>query len=182
MAKEGSQPDGTPELNRVEVAMANLRKQHLWGSISDEEFKHDFESLERQRKMLQAKQQLLHTPNLDRAATLLNDLAALWEHPGVSDGQRRELVREVFEEVRLHGREITAVTPKPTYAPLFAYSLCNNAHMVQVGVSGFEPPTSWSQTMRAKPGCATPRFAAASLLRHAGLKPSSGRRLTSLSV
>jgi hypothetical protein len=31
-----------------------------------------------------------------------------------------------------------------------------------VGVSGFEPPTSWSQTMRASP-CATPRLATESL-------------------
>ena len=27
-----------------------------------------------------------------------------------------------------------------------------------VGARGFEPPTSWTRTMRAKPDCATPRF------------------------
>lgn len=28
---------------------------------------------------------------------------------------------------------------------------------LKVGALGFEPRTSWSQTMRAKPDCATPR-------------------------
>jgi hypothetical protein len=28
----------------------------------------------------------------------------------------------------------------------------------ELGVSGFEPPTSASQTLRAKPDCATPRL------------------------
>lgn len=28
----------------------------------------------------------------------------------------------------------------------------------KIGALGFEPRTSWSQTMRAKPDCATPRI------------------------
>lgn len=79
--------------------------------------------MEALRLALEAQRQPLQTPNLDSAAQLLRDLLALWTHPGVSDAQRRELVREVFQEVRLNGREITAVMPRPTYAPLFAYAL-----------------------------------------------------------
>ena len=60
-------------------------------------------------------------PNLDKAAQLLKDLPALWQHPGVTDEQRQEFSREVFEEIRLDGREIVAVRPKAQYVPLFAY-------------------------------------------------------------
>ena len=63
------------------------------------------------------------TPNLDRAAELLRDIPALWQHPGVSPEKKRELAREVFQEVRLRAGRLVAVTPKSNYAPLFAYSL-----------------------------------------------------------
>ena len=39
---------------------------------------------------------------------------------------------------------------------LFVGLLQNKKVIIMVGVSGFEPPTSWSQTMRAS-RCATPR-------------------------
>ena len=63
------------------------------------------------------------TPNLDRAAQLLKDLPALWQHPGVTPKQRRELAREVFDEVRLREGRLVAIKPRPEYAPLFAYSI-----------------------------------------------------------
>ncbi len=122
-----------------------------WGAISDQEFKQEFQALDRERRILETKQQPVETPNLDRAAALLTELPALWEHPGVNDTQRRELVREVFEEVRLRGKEIGAVKPKPAYVPLFAYTVLRKSDAGGVGVSGFEPPTSASQTLRAKP-------------------------------
>lgn len=34
-ALEGPQPDRTIEVRRIEAAMANLRKQHLWGALGD---------------------------------------------------------------------------------------------------------------------------------------------------
>jgi hypothetical protein len=123
LANEGPEPDHTLELKRVEAALANLRKQHLWGAIGDDEFKAESQALERQRRVLAAPPPQPLTPNLDRAATLLQDLPALWEHPGVSAAQRRDLVREVFEEVRLQKGALAAVKPRPAYAPLFAYSL-----------------------------------------------------------
>ena len=65
----------------------------------------------------------VHTPDLERAAKLLMDLPALWSHTGVTDEQRRDLAREVFEEVRLDNGAVVAVKPRPQYAPLFAYSI-----------------------------------------------------------
>ena len=46
----------------------------------------------------------------------------MWEHPGVTAEQRRELAGIVFEEVRLGDGHLTAVRPQPQYAPLFAYA------------------------------------------------------------
>jgi hypothetical protein len=62
-------------------------------------------------------------PNLDRASRLLQDLPALWNHPGVTAEQQRGLALEVFEEVRLREGRLVAVRPRPKYAPLFAYAL-----------------------------------------------------------
>ena len=103
--------------------MANLRKQHLWGVIADEDFKKQYQGLERQKKALLTPTVSALTPNLDRAATLLRDMPALWRHPGVTAEQRRDLAREVFEGIRLREGQLVAVKPRPQYAPLFAYSI-----------------------------------------------------------
>src|SRR3972149_3216615 len=68
---------------------------------------------------------------------------------------------------------------------LFLGLLQNGKSLIMVGVSGFEPPTSWSQTMRAS-RCATPRsvnnynaektFDAISLLAVLGLRIAIWRR------
>jgi poly-D-alanine transfer protein DltD len=57
-----------------------------------------------------------------KAAQLLMDLPALWQHPGVTQEQRKKLAREVFEEVRLNEGRLVAVKSNPAYAPLFGYS------------------------------------------------------------
>ena len=126
LSQEGPKPDRNIELKRVESALANLRKQHLWGAIPDEEFKREFQALEGQRKTLASNPTRDVTPNLERAAEQLRNLPALWHHPGVALEQRRDLAREVFEELRLREGELVAVRPRPTYAPLFAYSIWRN--------------------------------------------------------
>jgi len=46
-----------------------------------------------------------------------------WQYPGMTPKQCRELVREVFKEIRLREGELSAVQPRPLYAPSFAYRL-----------------------------------------------------------
>ena len=130
LAREGPQPDHSLDIGRIDGALANLRKQHLWGAVSDEEFQAEFQSLKRQPSALEPRPSSPETPDLERAAQLLRDLPALWQHPGVTPEQRRELVREVFEEIRLREGEVSAVQPRPLYAPLFAYSLCRQQRVV----------------------------------------------------
>ncbi len=123
LANEGSRPDHTLEARRIEGALGNLKKQHLWGAVSDEEFKGAFQDLIRQLKALQMPVAATMIPNLDRAAQLIKDLPSLWHHEGVTAEQRRELGREVFEQIRLREGRLVAVKPRPQYAPLFAYSI-----------------------------------------------------------
>ena len=129
LANEGPQPDNSSEIKRVETAIANLRKQHLWSAIDDQQFKAEYQSLDRWRRTLAPSPEAHITPNLDRAAVLLSDLPALWQHPGVTPEQRRDLAREVFQEVRIRRGYLIAVKPRSQYAPLFAYSLCKQYHV-----------------------------------------------------
>lgn len=126
LSQEGPEPDRSIELKRVESALANLRKQHLWGTVSDEEFKKEFQALENQRKTLDTAHADNSIPSLERASELLQNLPKLWHHAGVAPEQRRDLAREVFEELRLREGKLVAVRPRPAYAPLFAYSLWKN--------------------------------------------------------
>lgn len=127
LMNEGPEPDHGMEIKRIEGALANLRKQHLWSLISDEDFRLEHQALERQRRALESRRIPVAMPNLDRAAKLLKDLPALWQHPGVKPEQQRELAREVFAEVRLRDGQMVAVKPRPQYAPLFAYSIMTAA-------------------------------------------------------
>lgn len=83
---------------------------------------------------------------LDRAAELLNSLPTLWHHVGVTDQQRQELLRGVFEGIYIEGRTITAIRPNPQYLSLFAYQVvkrvdtgfhqgCQDTPMVGLGGS-----------------------------------------------
>ena len=123
LANQGPQPDHSVDVKRMEAALANLRKQHLWGAIDDETFKAEHRVLQRQVRSIQPSSPQLMMPNLDRASRLLQGLPALWNHPGVTAAQQRGLAREVFQEVRLREGGLVAVRPRPKYAPLFAYAL-----------------------------------------------------------
>ncbi len=138
LAKEGPQPDHSLEIGRVDGALANLRKQHLWGAVSDEEFQAEYQSLKRKRSALEPRPSSPATPDLERAVQLLRDLPALWQHPGVTPGQRRDLVRKMFEEIRLRDGELTAVQPRPQYAPC-SPTVCGGSIRLSVASAHPEP-------------------------------------------
>ena len=127
IATEGPTPDNSIEIRRIDVALANLRKQHLWGAVTDQDFKDGFKDLQRQRRSLAPRPAARTAPNMEQAAKMLQDLPALWQHPGVTAEQRRDLARVVFEEIRFRDGRLTAVKPQPQYAPLFAYALWSAA-------------------------------------------------------
>jgi hypothetical protein len=77
---------------RLNRAIENLRKQHLWGDLSDDDYRREREPLERQMKVVAMPAQSPELPNLERAARLLCDLPSLWQHPGVTHEHLEALV------------------------------------------------------------------------------------------
>ena len=111
---------------RLDNALERLRKQHLWGDISDERYRSERRSLEATRQSLLNKLHSAPAMDLERAAKLLQEFPRVWNHPAVSDEQRQEFIREAFAEVRIDGRNLTKALPRPQYVPLFAYSIWIN--------------------------------------------------------
>ena len=105
---------------RLQRALENLRKQHQWGDISDDEYRRERDILIRQLKVHTTAVKPAHLPNLERAANFLDDLPALWFHPGVTHEEREALVQQVFRRITIDGKEFVDIEPKPEYAPLFA--------------------------------------------------------------
>jgi hypothetical protein len=133
LCQESETPNRGHEKARLEQALSNLRKQHLWGDITDQEYRDQKGVLERQVRALDSTSQSIHLPNLSRAAGLLNDLPSLWTHPGVTDQQRGTFLKEVFEQAQLRGSALTAITPKPSYRPLFAYMMVEGVRKCRGG-------------------------------------------------
>ena len=126
------------QAERFRKVLENFRKQHLWGDISDVDYKRERADLERQIKALTLDTTPVEMPNLERAAQLLNEMPVLWQHPGVTNKQRESLVQEVFNKISLDGEALVAVEPKPAYAPLFADILMHAA----LGYPEFDSPPS----------------------------------------
>ncbi|MFC1947958.1 recombinase family protein [Chloroflexota bacterium] len=119
--------ENTSETNHVQEqrerlmkALDNLRKQHIWGDITDEQYRLERTSLERQLKYIVPESRPVEMPNLERAAELLNDLPVLWSHEGVNNEQRESLIHEVFTKISIEGDSLVSIEPKTEYAPLFA--------------------------------------------------------------
>ena len=117
-----SAPPFADKYAKIEQAMKNLRKQHLWGDITDEDYRREKQELQRQTNNAATQNVPATVINFDKAAQLLSDLPALWKHPGTTDKQRESLLAEVFDETRIRGHVLVAVKPKPRYQPLFAYA------------------------------------------------------------
>jgi hypothetical protein len=115
------------QAERLRKALENLRKQHLWGDISDIDYKRERAELERQLKAVTPDATPIELPNLERAAKLLNELPALWQHPGVDNKQRESVIQEVFTKINMDGGSQVSIEPKPDYAPLFADIVLQNS-------------------------------------------------------
>ena len=126
------------QANRLSKVLENLRKQHLWGDISDGDYRREKADLERQIKTLTPDTTPIEMPNMERAAQLLNEMPALWQHPGVTNKQRESLVQEVFNKISVDGDALVTVEPKPEYAPLFAEMLTHTLN----GYREFDSPPS----------------------------------------
>jgi DNA invertase Pin-like site-specific DNA recombinase len=115
------------QAERLQRAIENLRKQHLWGDISDIDYKRERAEMDRQLKAITPATASIELPNLERASKLLNELPALWQHPGVDNKQRESVIQEVFTKINMEGDSMISIEPKPAYAPLFADIILQNS-------------------------------------------------------
>jgi hypothetical protein len=127
LLKGRGQGDNDQQRESIARALENLRKQHPWGDIGDEEYRTERVALERRLRAMASEPADMALPDLERAAALLSDLPALWSHPGVDERQREELARELLERVDVAGGRLVAVTPREVLKPLFAYTLLQDA-------------------------------------------------------
>ncbi|MCH7552522.1 MAG: recombinase family protein [Chloroflexi bacterium] len=139
--REPEEHDQSQE-KRLAQALENLRKQHLWGDISDEKYQCERQVMERQLKLVARPSEPPQLPNLERAAQLLEELPALWLHAGVTDEQREALVREVFHRITIDEKEFVSIEPQPAYVPLFATMLTGR----EFGYRVLKPPPSPPRT------------------------------------
>ena len=142
LQEEGPKPADQDRVVGLRQAIENLRKQHVWGDITDDEYRRERTTLERQIKLFTSSAQPGNLPNLEKAAGFLKDLPGLWTHAGVTHEQRESLVKEVFSNITIDGKSLTSIEPKPSYAPLFATIVIDQG----VGYRALEPPPSPPQT------------------------------------
>jgi hypothetical protein len=116
-ADEPPQQENHQQGERLQRAVENLRKQHKWGDISDEEYRSERNVLMRQLKLLDAAVKPHPLPNLERSAEFLQDLPRLWLHPGVTHEEREALVKQVFQRITIDGKDFVDLEPKPEYTP-----------------------------------------------------------------
>ncbi len=83
--------------------------------------------------------------DIEEAMGYLRRMGKLWR---VSPrAQRREFVREVFQRIEVKGREVTVITPRSVYAPLFVLDRRerfgdNGSNSCKLAPrAGFEPTT-----------------------------------------
>lgn len=107
------------ENGRLEQALNNLRKQHLWGDVNDEEYRQQKLFIERQLNAFRNTSEAQNVVNLTRACELMSELVNVFSHEGVTDVQREAFIKEVFASVRLDGNKLIAIEPKAVYKPIF---------------------------------------------------------------
>lgn len=144
LLQEEPQPADQDQAVRLQQAIGNLQKQHLWGDLTDEDYRRERAALERQLKLVAPAPQTAQLPNLERAAGLLQHLPDLWSHPGVTNEKREQLVREVFARITIDGKTLTAIEPKPAYVPLFASMIVSQKFGYRAFESPPSPPITWT--------------------------------------
>jgi len=152
MNDDGYQVD-TKEIHRIQQALENLRKQHLWGDLTDKEYRQERVALERQMKLVAPPPPVHHMPNLERSAEILKSMRILWSHSGVNDQQREDFILEAFKEITIDGKQITAIEPRSNYAPLFAAVVLNPKYGYRGMKSSSPLPENWDPIDKIKIRC-----------------------------
>lgn len=112
--KQNRTGDPEEESGTIERQIDRWRRLFVLGEIDEERYRKEAAPLRRRQAELQPSEAL----DVEKAAQYLRDVGSLWA--GSERLLQREFVREVFERMEVNGAQLTAITPKPSYAPLFA--------------------------------------------------------------
>ena len=86
----------------------------MLGEIDEEHYQREARPLRRRLAEIDRPREVL---DVEQAVAYLRDVGALWAES--SRQLQREFVREVFDRMVVEGQEISSITPKPLYTPLF---------------------------------------------------------------
>ena len=111
--------DRAAERTRLTRALERLRDLYVWEDVDRATYHERKATIEAELASLQIAEPAF-LPDLRRAAHLLADLPGMWNHHGLSDATRRDLVEEVFDSIMIDEVGIREVRPHPTYAALAA--------------------------------------------------------------
>lgn len=112
---------------RLRNSITRLQQMYQWGHVEQGEYLSERTRLEAELAGLLP----VPTPNLDRAAELLQNFSVLWD--AARPSERRSILRSLLDAVYLdaeHG-PVTAIQPKPDLAVLFT--------LTQAGTTGVIP-------------------------------------------
>lgn len=105
---------------RLERARENLKSLFIWGDIGEAQYRRQREEIDRQIAAVAPTKSPVILTDARRAARLLEDIGALWSHPGVAPGRQKEFIDEVFEDIQFDRHGIRVVLPRTEYRPLVA--------------------------------------------------------------
>ena len=112
--KQARTGDPEEEGRAIERQLERWRRLFVLGEIDEERYRKETAPMRRRQAGLHPQEPL----DVEKAVQYLRDVGSLWaESPRPL---QREFVREVFERMEVNGPQLSAITPKPSYAPLFA--------------------------------------------------------------
>ena len=100
---------------RLERARENPRGLFVWGDIGEAQYRRQREEIDRQIAAVARTKNPPILTDVRRAATLLQDIGALWSHPGVAPERQKEFIDEVFEDIQFDQHRIRVVLPRIEY-------------------------------------------------------------------
>ena len=127
------------EATKVRRAVERLKSQHLWGDLGDDEYRGKMRELQRRLAEIERPAEVFEA---EKAIDYLRNVGSLWD--ASPRETQRDFVREVFATIEVAGPQVTVLTPRPGYAPLFVLDRNERfqGRFSMVGATGFEPATS----------------------------------------
>lgn len=110
---DGQAREAQKRIAKLDAALEQLRKQHKWQLLSDEQLLSESADIKRERDSIH----IPPPPNLDRVRQWLRNLPAIWER--ATDLEKLKLLDALIEKVWIKGGRIVAIEPRVAVYPLW---------------------------------------------------------------